>query len=232
VDGFVPQVDLSPERDDGPLARVVVTGRSPPTPAELTLCDAIERRRSNRSPFLDTDVSSAERAALMRAAEHEGAWLSLVIGQVGIELVAAMMRLADRALMAQPEYVAELVRWSRTDPRSVDGVTGAAGGPAPERPPKSTLARQSSAFSSPLPKHGLSASMASQAIDVPAVREQLRIGMRRHGPPQMLLRFGRGPAGVAAGRRPVEEVLLGVGEAAPAAAIRLTRHHCECGGSQ
>jgi hypothetical protein len=60
--------------------------------------------------------------------------------------------------------------------------------------------------------------MASQAIEVPPIREQLRIGLRCHGPPQMVLRLGRGPAGVAAGRRPIEDVVLGADEAVPSVA--------------
>jgi hypothetical protein len=66
-------------------------------------------------------------------------------------------------------------------------------------------------------RHGLSASLASQAIDVAPVREQLRIGLRRSGPPQIVLRLGRGPASVAAGRRPIEEVILGADEPVPSA---------------
>jgi nitroreductase len=130
--GLVPRVDLDPDDADEPLARVVVTGQSPPTPAEAALYEAIGRRHSNRFPFLDTEVSAAERVTLVQAAEQEGAWLSLVIGQAAVELVVAMMRLADRALMADEEYVAELAQWSRRGPGSVDGVSREAGGPAPE----------------------------------------------------------------------------------------------------
>jgi nitroreductase len=250
--GLVPQVDPYPDRDDGPLARVVVIGQSPPTPAEAALYAAIGRRHSNRFPFLDTEVSAAERVTLVQAAEQEGAWLSLVVGQAAVELVVAMMRLADRTLMADDEYVAELGRWSRRDPGSVDGVSREAGGPAPEVQdlligrdfggaarapgrdfePDPFVAVLGTFVDSPVAdidagqalqrvlltatRHGLSASMASQAIEVPPIREQLRMGLRRHGPPQMVLRLGRGPAGASAGRRPIEDVVLGTDEAVPA----------------
>jgi hypothetical protein len=249
--GFVAEVELNPE-GDGPIARVVVAGQSPPTPAEVALHDAIPRRRSNRYPFLDTDVSTAERISLIGAAQQEGAWLSLVIGPVAVDTVVAMMRLADRALTANENYVAELARWSSREPRSVDGVPREAAGPAPEeqdpligrdfggavRAPgrdfeqdpfvavlgtyvdsphaeiEAGQALQRVLLTATL--HGLSASLASQAIDVPTVREQLRIGLRRYGPPQMVLRLGRAPDVVAAGRRAIEEVLLGADEPAPA----------------
>jgi hypothetical protein len=250
--GFVPEVELNPN-GDGPMARVVVTGQSAPTPADVALFDAIPRRRSNRFPFLDTNVSPAERISLVRAAEQEGAWLSLVIGPVAFELVVAMMRLADRALTADPDYLDELARWSRTHQGSPDGVSRQAGGPAPEphdlligrdfggavRPPGRDfehdpfVAVLGTFVDSPraeldagqalqrvlltATRHGLSASLASQAIDVAPVREQLRIGLRRSGPPQIVLRLGRGPASVAAGRRPIEEVILGADEPVPSA---------------
>jgi hypothetical protein len=193
----------------------------------VVLHDAIPRRHSNRFPFLDTNVSAAERTALVHAAEEEGAWLSLVIGPVAFDLVVAMMRLADRALMADQEYVDELAAWSRVDTGSADGVSRQAGGPAPEaqdlligrdfggaaRTPGRDFEQDPfvavlGAFvDSPTAEVnagqalqrvlltatslGLSASLASQAIDVPAMREQLRIGLRRFGPPQMVLRLGR-----------------------------------------
>lgn len=55
---------------------------------------------------------------------------------------------------------------------------------------------------------GLAASMFSQPIEVPAVREQLRLALGRHAPPQMLLRFGYAVAPPASPRRPVSEVLV------------------------
>ena len=53
---------------------------------------------------------------------------------------------------------------------------------------------------------GLVTSLISQPIEVPAVREELRVGLRRFGSPKMLLRTGYGVAGhaeqsPAAGRR-------------------------------
>jgi len=55
---------------------------------------------------------------------------------------------------------------------------------------------------------GLVASLMSQPIDVPRIREQLRIGLRRYGSPQILLRAGYGVPGSPTPRRPVSDVLL------------------------
>jgi nitroreductase len=54
---------------------------------------------------------------------------------------------------------------------------------------------------------GLVTSMMSQPVDVPAVREQLRIGLRRDGPPKMLIRVGYGVPGAPTPRRDVADVL-------------------------
>ncbi|GAA1816050.1 hypothetical protein GCM10009682_41180 [Luedemannella flava] len=55
--------------------------------------------------------------------------------------------------------------------------------------------------------NGLSTSLFSQPIDVPSIREQLRLGLRRSGSPRILLRTGYGVPGTPTPRRPVAEVL-------------------------
>jgi nitroreductase len=55
--------------------------------------------------------------------------------------------------------------------------------------------------------HRLSASLLSQAIEVPAAREQLRLALGQAGAPQMVLRIGHGTPGMATPRRPVAEVI-------------------------
>lgn len=54
---------------------------------------------------------------------------------------------------------------------------------------------------------GLSASMLSQPIEVPAAREQLRLALGRFGTPQMVLRIGYGQPGAPTPRRPVSDVI-------------------------
>jgi nitroreductase len=55
---------------------------------------------------------------------------------------------------------------------------------------------------------GLAASMFSQPIEVPGVREQLRQALTRPAPPQMLLRFGYAISTPRSPRRPVPDVLV------------------------
>jgi hypothetical protein len=53
---------------------------------------------------------------------------------------------------------------------------------------------------------GLAASLVSQPIEVGSVREQLRLALGRHAPPQVLVRFGYANPAPPSGRRPVAEV--------------------------
>lgn len=55
---------------------------------------------------------------------------------------------------------------------------------------------------------GLVSSLVSQPVDVAQVREQLRLGLRRHGSPQILLRTGYGVPGAPTRRRPLGDVLI------------------------
>jgi len=55
---------------------------------------------------------------------------------------------------------------------------------------------------------GLVTSISSQVMDVPHIREQLRIGLRRTGAPDLVLRFGYGPPAPRTKRRPIEDVLV------------------------
>jgi len=56
---------------------------------------------------------------------------------------------------------------------------------------------------------GLATSLLSQPIEVPAAREQLRLGLGRYGAPQILARIGYGQPAFAAPRRPLADVLDG-----------------------
>ena len=124
---------LMPDVDEPDLMARVVAGKPrPATPLEAALYDAIAKRHTNRSPFLDTDVPLDVRASLVEAAKVEGAWFDLVVGPAAVEVVAELIRAADRILTTDDAYRAELASWTRRDTRSADGVPREAGGPAPE----------------------------------------------------------------------------------------------------
>jgi nitroreductase len=54
---------------------------------------------------------------------------------------------------------------------------------------------------------GLATAIFSQPIDVPAIREQLRLALGRHDAPQILVRIGYAATLVHSGRRPVTAVI-------------------------
>jgi nitroreductase len=242
--GYAIEYDLLPagaHRDV--LARVLVVGRTRPSWREETLYTAIARRYSNRQPFLSTYVASDLRARLVEAAREEGAWLDLMMGPVALEMIAELVRTADRLLNADEAYRAELVRWTGRADNAVDGVPSRAAGPAPDPgdllvgrdfggPPRApgrtfevdplvaVLGAHSESPRDDLiagqalqrvlltaTSNGLSTSLLSQPVDVPAIREELRIGLRRTGSPRILLRTGYGLPGSPTPRRPVAEVL-------------------------
>lgn len=250
--GWVPDVLLSPDHGTPDLlARVVAVRPRPATPDESSLFAAIPRRHSNRYPFLDTAVPVDVRAQLIGAARAEGGWLDLILGPVALAMVTEFVRAADRILLNDPAYRAELAAWTRADDGSPDGVPRRAGGPAPE--PHDLLAQRDFGGPARAPgrdfesdplvgvlggladsptddlivgqalqrvlltatRSGLVSSLMSQPIEVPQVREEMRIGLRRHGPPQMLVRFGYGVPAQPTPRRPVEDVLVAEGAGVP-----------------
>lgn len=54
---------------------------------------------------------------------------------------------------------------------------------------------------------GLATAMYSQAVEVPSIREQLRLALRRAYAPQLVLRFGYAPTTCYTNRRPVSDVI-------------------------
>jgi len=231
--------------DPALLARLIAAPPRPATPLERRLHAAVPRRHSNRRPFADQPVPIAARSELIAAAAAEGGWLDLVIGSTAIDATAALVRVADATLNQNPAYRAELRAWTRSDPASPDGVSAAAGGPAPQ--PDELLARRDfggehrpdlrdyerepliGALGVPGERPvdevragmclqrvlltatdlGLATSMFSQPVDVPSVREQLRLALGRPHAPQMVLRFGYAVRQAASARRDTTDVMEG-----------------------
>jgi len=100
----------------------------PPTPEEERLFRAIPHRRSNRRPFRAQPVPSAARVAMIQAAASAGAWLDLVVGPIPLAAVSEIAHAANRVLLRNAAYAAELAAWSGRDADAVDGVPAGAGG--------------------------------------------------------------------------------------------------------
>lgn len=131
--GIRPLVTILPDRDRPHLLAVVRHGgRKPQTPELERLLQAVPLRRTNRPPFSDDPVVPQEQYALRRAAVEESSWLHFVLDHVqraGLQRIATR---AHRVQMADPDFCAELDRWSGVHPTSGSGVPTTAGGPLPE----------------------------------------------------------------------------------------------------
>jgi nitroreductase len=130
--GMRPIVTLLPDPARPDLvATVRRCGSRSATPEQRRLLEAVPRRRTNRRPFTDAQVPTPARHALRRAALEEGAWLDLVTDPEQRVQLGAMARQAHERQMADPEFVAELERWTGHDVERPDGVPATAGGPLP-----------------------------------------------------------------------------------------------------
>jgi nitroreductase len=127
--GRVPLLRLRPRRMAPNLLARVVPG--PPTvasPTVLALARAIDRRRSNRWPFMDLAVPADVLVELVVAAAAEGAVLGPVAPEVRAR-VLALARDAERQWCAAPAYREELAAWIREQPNCDDGLPPYAVGP-------------------------------------------------------------------------------------------------------
>ena len=125
-------VDLVPDPERPDLLAVVrLGGFRSATPELKSLASAIDRRATNRRPFLDRPVSRPHRAALVRAAEAERAHLCLLDTPRALDTLATLLRRADHLQEADPGFQRELRRWTDESVGKDDGVPRSAGGPRP-----------------------------------------------------------------------------------------------------
>jgi nitroreductase len=109
------------------LARIQLAGIHRAEEWERELCAAIPRRQTNRGPFNNRLVPPGVRAELADAASAEGAILLFP----GHDEAARLRRLAvdaERDLLTEPDYLAELALWV-SDDRQWDGIPASALGP-------------------------------------------------------------------------------------------------------
>jgi nitroreductase len=124
--GREPAVRLVP----GPpllLATVRLAGTHRPGQADRELYAAIAARHTNRRPYSNRPVPPGVLAELAAAARLEGAVLHLP-GQEESHRLLRLVTGAERDLLADPGYRAELARWAGGE-RDRDGIPGAAIGP-------------------------------------------------------------------------------------------------------
>lgn len=221
-----------PEQPDL-LARVRVGGLVPATPEQRTLAAAIERRTTNRRPFIARVVPASHRKALRRAAKEEKAELVVldtpkVLGTLSVLLRrAAFLQQADRA------FQRELREWTNRDGNLADGVPRYAGTPRPAGGPqlepggrpfsenplvmmlttrgdmvldqlRAGMAMQRVLLTATV--IGLGSSLTTQPVEVPHTRVAMRTLLGAQGNPQAVLRFGYVDAAARTPRRPVSSV--------------------------
>jgi nitroreductase len=102
------------------LATVRLAGPAEARPDEIDLHAVIPERHTNRLPFSGRPVPPGILAGLTEAAGLEGAVLHLPGDQETARLLR-LAREAERDLLAQPGYRAELARWAGGD-RDRDGI--------------------------------------------------------------------------------------------------------------
>jgi nitroreductase len=114
------------------LARLAAIGTESASPEEVALFRAIPARHTNRHPFTDAAVPAESRSALRAAAAQQGAWLEILVGSQPLELVAEIVRTADRTLRQEPAYTEELASLIGEVAPTGTGVPRYAAGLAPE----------------------------------------------------------------------------------------------------
>jgi hypothetical protein len=109
------------------VARVELSGGYRPTPWDQELSAAIWRRCSNREPYGDDVLPTAVQRELVQAATSEQGILHF-LDENEASQVRQLVTSAERELLADPAYRAELARWVSRD-RFDDGIPPWALGP-------------------------------------------------------------------------------------------------------
>jgi len=104
------------------LAAVRHGGRKAPTALQRELLAAVPRRRTNRRPFTDEPVTTAELMALRNAAMAEGAWLHVVATPAERTRLLELSADAHAAQQGDPAFREEFERWTAVEPDRPDGV--------------------------------------------------------------------------------------------------------------
>lgn len=199
--GVHPAVQLFPDSNQPDLLAIVrLQGRSPAGPVDRRLVEAIPHRRTNPPPLAPTTVAVPLLNELRQAAKIEQAWMAtLALPQLPI--LRTLLGQAHDNQQHDPAFIAEWSHWTGHHPDSTDGV--------PAFEPDLLIAVIGSFHDLPLAHlqagqamqrvlllaaaAGLSASLLSPVVAVPATRKQLRDLIGGGLWPQTVLRLGYRP---------------------------------------
>lgn len=124
--GYAAKIERLPEPAHSDLlARITLGERIVPTHDDVALCEAIDRRRTNRGPFESRMVPIGDIISLRAAAEIDGVWIDAVQDTARRHLLAELIADADREQWEDPAFRAELAAWLRGNHQHVaDGMPG------------------------------------------------------------------------------------------------------------
>lgn len=215
--GVHPAVQLLPDSNQPDLLAIVrLQGRSPAGPLDQRLAEAIPHRRTNRPPLAPTTVAVPLLNGLRQAAKIEQAWMA-TLAAAQLPILRTLLGQAHDTQQHDPAFVAEWSHWTGRDPGSTDGV--------PAFEPDPLIAVIGSFHDLPLAHlqagqamqrvllvatiAGLSASLLSPVVAVPATRKQLRELIGGGLWPQTVLRLSYRSPVPPTPRRDIEDVVHG-----------------------
>jgi nitroreductase len=117
------EVDVLPDdADPDHLATVRVTGSRAASEEDRALSAAIQQRHTVRSAFQPRPLPDELIERLQVVAAEHGTWVKPITRSEEEVATVFLISRAEEMEQGDPAYVAELERWMRTDPGSVDGV--------------------------------------------------------------------------------------------------------------
>lgn len=131
--GIAADVRVLPNPEQpGLLAVIRPDGHVQPSIADRQLADAINRRHTNRRPYLDDPVPDVVLHQLRQAARVEQSWMAMVSPPQRSTL-RRLLADAHRSQRDDPVFVAEWASWTGRSGGSDDGVPNRAAGPPTEQ---------------------------------------------------------------------------------------------------
>ncbi len=117
------QVELHPDpADPNLLARFHLGLRADTGAEDVLLFHALQRRHTNRQPFLPDPLPAELLARLQEVAAREGAWLVVFEDEARRQAAADLVAQAERLQWANPQFRRELAQWVRSKPGAADGL--------------------------------------------------------------------------------------------------------------